>query len=358
MRQNCIIVNRVSSLEQEEKGFSLDAQERYGKAYAKSKDFDVLKVFTFQESASKTRVQNKFNEVMSFIALNSISGKPLNVIVEKPDRWGRLHSRKERLHALILERLVVLHYYKENKRIDHTCSPHDIFVDDIMTSVNKYTALNIGREAMKGMREKAKQGWFPGKPPVGYKNNLDKTSSEAIIIVPDEAEFVKRVYELRGNNNLSYQSIVNKMKQEHNIPHRLRSNFYKSKVEYILKNSFYEGSFYLKDLKFQGRHEVFIDRSLLQKVNESFQQSGNSVMKKHKGLFSDYLRCGECGCKVTYQPKTKKSGLRYELYACANGKKEHETLKGRYAKEEDILKQFEDVLEGVSISEEVAGNGL
>lgn len=153
MSEKCIIVNRVSSQEQATDGYSLDAQSEHGKNYAEKKKFKVVKEFTFNESASKIGESRKFNQIIDFIEefteVKNGSSTILHVVVEKPDRWGRTHTRSEIIHQFIKERRVILHYYRERKVLDHTCSPQEILIDDVMTSLNKYTALNIGREAKK-----------------------------------------------------------------------------------------------------------------------------------------------------------------------------------------------------------------
>ena len=42
-----------------------------------------------------------------------------------------------------------------------------------------------------------------------------------------------------------------------------------------------------------------------------------------EGALSGFLLCAECGCRITYDPKTKKSGKRYDYYRCTNGHRVH-----------------------------------
>lgn len=355
MASECIIVNRVSSAEQKD-GYSLDAQSRMGTAYAEEHKYKVVKEFTFQESASKSTEQKLFEEVLLFVSSYSVKNKsPLHVIVEKKDRWGRLHSRKEILQTLVLARRVVLHYYREKQILDHTCSPEDVFMDDVVTSMNKYVALNIGREARKGMIEKAKQGWLPHKPPIGYLNNPDKSDPLQIIINQKERDLVYRVFELRAVANLSYEAISEKVKQECLVPIH-RALFRSSMVEKVLKNPFYSGEFVFSGERYTGKQELFIPSAMIKRVKASFGHPGQSINPNSGSRFGEMLRCAtpECGCKISYQKKLKPSGRVYHLYSCSNGKSVHKSLKGMYQTEPQILDGFEPALDQITVSENMA----
>jgi site-specific DNA recombinase len=357
MKENCIVINRVSSLEQASDGYSLNAQSEFGNKYASDNQFKIVKEFTFSESGSKRGEDRKFNEIIRFIEefteFKSGTSKILNVIVEKPDRWGRLHHRKEILHDLIKQRRVILHYYREKKVLDHNCSPQEILIEDVMTSLNKYTASNIGREAKKGMLARAKDGWLPSKPPAGYRNNPNKEDREKIIVNEEEREYVNLIFELRSNR-LSYQGIVDKIRVLNKVPDKRLKTFRKSTVEKILKNPFYMGNFEFCGEVFLGKHEIIIPKHIYERAQNVMKQSTRKTVKKHKGLFSDLFVCEDCGCKITYHPKKKPTGLTYHLYVCANGKKQHETLKGRYWKEERLQKEFENVLDKFTLTERMA----
>ena len=65
-----------------------------------------------------------------------------------------------------------------------------------------------------------------------------------------------------------------------------------------------------------------------------------------------FLRCGTCGCRITYDPKTKKSGQTYHYDRCANGRREHDRLK--YASEGAIFDGLEPALDAIAIGSKLA----
>lgn len=353
-KAKCIIVNRVSSEEQKD-GYSLDAQSRKGNEYASERCFNIIKEFTFQESASKSKETRLFDEIMAYIYnFTAKHREALNVVVEKKDRWGRLHSRKEQIQNLVLEGKVILHYYRESQILDKNCSPEDIFMDDVVTSMNKYQSMNIGREARKGMRERTAQGWLATNAPFGYKNNPNRADSEKIIIDETERDLVFRIFELRAIEGLSYALIVDRIRQEGLVPQNKLGTFRKSKIEKILKNRFYGGELKFGDEIFQGKHELIVPPHIFKAVQESFEKPGRGRPRQNDALFSNLLNCGDCGCKVTYHQKKKPSGKVYHLYVCANGKGEHKSLKGRYKHEHEIMDELGKSLDDISITEDFA----
>src|SRR5437763_342702 len=85
INKKCIVLARVSSKAQEEEGYSLDAQEKFLKDYAKKKHFDVIRVFSFAETASKEKRRKMFAEMMKYLSQR----EPIHLIVEKVDRLTR-----------------------------------------------------------------------------------------------------------------------------------------------------------------------------------------------------------------------------------------------------------------------------
>ena len=85
MNIKAIIYARVSSKEQEETGYSLDAQEKSLKEYGRKRDFDIEKVFKISESASGKQIRKTFYEMLDFIRKDDIN----IILCEKIDRLTR-----------------------------------------------------------------------------------------------------------------------------------------------------------------------------------------------------------------------------------------------------------------------------
>ena len=85
-KQNeCVLMARVSSRDQEVEGYSLPAQVRILKDYCLRKDLTILKIFEISESASGKKQRELFNEVLRYIADNKVKV----LVCEKVDRLTR-----------------------------------------------------------------------------------------------------------------------------------------------------------------------------------------------------------------------------------------------------------------------------
>ena len=83
-QNDCVLMARVSSRDQEVEGYSLPAQVRLLKDYCLRKDLTVLRIFQISESASGKKQRELFNEVVNYIAENKV-----NVLVAKGGRLTR-----------------------------------------------------------------------------------------------------------------------------------------------------------------------------------------------------------------------------------------------------------------------------
>jgi DNA invertase Pin-like site-specific DNA recombinase len=221
-RENAVVLSRISDQKQDD-GYSLDAQERFGLEYCQKKGFNVVEKFRFIETGSKVGKRHKFDSMMDYIKdqIGRQKGSQVtHLIVEKPDRLTRNFTNREQLQLFVMTGKLEIHYYKDRRIVDKNCSPADVFTDDMMTSVSMYIALNIAREVKKGLLEKARNGWYPAHPPVGYKYTREGVvgkhgRKEARIIIDSEMKsIVYRIFELRAVGKKSYGAIGSIVREE------------------------------------------------------------------------------------------------------------------------------------------------
>jgi site-specific DNA recombinase len=351
-----VLVCRVSDPRQEDR-FSLDAQEREGTAYAREHGIDLVAKFVFQETASKAQQRRKFQEIVRVVMERS-SAKPIALLAEKHDRLYRNHQNSADVQLLIESGRIVVHFWKLGKTLDRYSDPSEFLVDDVMTSVNQYQARRIGREAIKGMTERALQGWLPGRAPLGYRNEdraveghrSGRDSTESII-VPDPAAlaWVRLMFELRAGG-LSFAQIRDRCLAAGVVPAERRDSFRANFVEKVIKNPFYRGAFDWRGTRYEGQHELIVDPELVDRAL-GIDVSSTLRKRKHDGALVGWLRCGECGCAITYEPKRKGERV-YAYYRCANGRRAHERL--QYADEGRILEAFGPALDAITLTEERA----
>lgn len=366
MSEKAIIFCRISDQKQDD-GFSLAAQEKYAREYCEQRKFSIQNVYSIVETGSKAGKRTKFEEMVKDIQKQlKPNTAQLHLIVEKPDRLTRNFTSKEQLETLVTTGKLVIHYYKDRRIVDKFASPADIFTEDIMTSLSKYTAGNIARETRKGMKEKAAQGCFPARPPIGYKNvregNEDKNGRRHATIAVDEQTkpAVLRIFELRALKHFSYKEIGDVIREEKLLLPKRAKTLTKSSIQDILKNPFYIGQFYWQGELYDGKHELFVPAKWFRKSQE---MNGTTKKRKPKGTFSNYLKCADpaCGLTILYDPKVKKLKqtdeiVTYHYYHCSDGRDVHKNNSTKQANvpERLIWKGLEAIPEEICINERLA----
>src|SRR6185369_421529 len=107
------------------------------------------------------------------------------VIVEKTDRL----TRNLRDTVEIEDTGAELHFVKEHKVISPKSCAQDKLVHNFNVVMATHYSNNLSEEVKKGMREKAEQGIYPSRPPLGYRNNK---ADHTIEIHPENSKVVLR----------------------------------------------------------------------------------------------------------------------------------------------------------------------
>lgn len=186
---------RVSSREQEREGYSIPAQRKLLSEYARVRGYAAKREFIDIESA-KNPGRKEFNKMLRLLETDDACRV---VLVEKTDRLYRNRTDALAFEALIEKRGVEIHLVKEGRIISKESRSQDKFMHDIHVAVAKHYVENLKEEVKKGMREKAEQGTYPGRAPIGYRNN---PVTRSIDIDPERAPMVRRIFELYATGSI------------------------------------------------------------------------------------------------------------------------------------------------------------
>ncbi len=322
-----VIYARVSSKEQEREGFSIPAQLKFLRAYAASNGLAVLKEFTDVETAKATG-RKEFGTMVNFIKRNP----GCKIIVEKTDRLYRNFRDRITLEDLGVE----IHFAKENEVLNKDSKSQTKFMQNIRLSVATQFIDNLREEVQKGMREKAEQGIFPSRPPLGYRNDrLNRT----IELDPDAMPRAKRMFELYASG-ISLSAVRTQMMTEFGV------RMGKSHIEKLLKNPFYVGTFIWQGVRYKGTHELFIDCALFDQAQAAFARHNKPKYRKHDFAYAGLLTCGYDQCTVTAEIKKGK----YIYYRCTGHRGKCELP---YFRQEEIGRRLAPILENIHIPDDV-----
>src|SRR6476660_2050962 len=185
-RKQAVIYARVSSKEQEKEGFSIPAQLKLLKDYAASNGFVVAQEYIDVETAKQTG-RSAFGEMVAYLKAHPSIRV---MLVEKTDRLYRNLKDWVTLDELDVE----IHFPKEGVVLSRESRSSEKFMHGIKVLMAKNYIDNLSEEARKGMQEKAEQGIWPTKSPLGYRNVASPDAKKIIASDPDVAPIVSKLF--------------------------------------------------------------------------------------------------------------------------------------------------------------------
>ena len=328
--QQAVIYARVSSREQREEGYSIEAQVRLLRDAAIKNDFVVAMEFIEIESA-KEAGRPIFNEMVKFFKKNRACRV---LLVEKTDRLYR--NKRDPLVIDDLE--IAVHFVKEGDIVSKDAKSQVKFMHDIRIAMARNYSENLREEVKKGMAEKAAQGMFPGHAPFGYKNNK---AARCIDVHPEKSRIVRRLYELYASGRYSVATVGKAIKKETGI------YICKANAHRILTNPFYIGKFEWGKQVYDGNHERLISAEQFSDVQSILNGFNKPKYGTQDIPFRGVLHCHLCGCAITGERKKGK----YVYYRCTCGRGECQLPRFR---EQEITAGCGELLKGLRIPEDVA----
>ncbi|MCX7997064.1 MAG: recombinase family protein [Patescibacteria group bacterium] len=347
--KKAVILARVSTLRQEKEGLSLqDIQLPILRDYAKDNDLEVVREFVFSESADR-KIRTKFNEMIAYV-----KSKPdiSAIIAYRVDRITRNYRDAVLIDDLRNEHAKEIHFVYDRLIIGQKTTGRDITDWDTKVYLAKQFLNRLKDDAVTTAQRKLANGEWPNGAPFGYKNAKDpERNRNWIFIDENEAQIVVKVYEWYNTGSYSMLEVRNKVKEVFGI------KIAKSKVEQILNNKFYFGVMVYDGVEYPHFYDRIIKEDTYLRA-KAIRESYNKKPFKFAGLPFSYrglIRCAECGCVITPEKKTKKSGLTYHYYHCTQSKGKHGA---EWLSEQDLTNQFVEALGKLQLPQEAVDDIL
>lgn len=247
MKKACVYT-RVSTDAQGEDGkVSLPEQERMAKACIESKGWRYVR--TYEDNGYTGRNTNRpaLQEMLNDVR----DGKIEAIVIFKLDRL----SRKQTDTMNIIENDILQHnvdLVSLNETLD-TTTPWGRAMIGILSSFNQLESENIALRTTMGRYATAREGGYAGgKPPLGYKAVNGKLE-----IVPEEAEIVRKVFEMRANH-MTMQAIADSL-NEMGYRSKKGKEFKHSSIQTILANEdTYRGNYRYGKEACENTHEAIL----------------------------------------------------------------------------------------------------
>jgi len=326
-----ILYARKSTEDEDRQILSISAQLAELKEFAAKEKLEIFASFCEAKTA-KEPGRTKFAEMLKQIE----KGKAEGVLSWHPDRLARNSVDGGRIiHMIdkgIIKSLKFPTFWFEP-------TPQGLFMLNITFGQSKYFVDNLRENTKRGLRQKIRNGVWPGWAPIGYLNNL---KTKMIDVDSEKAPKVRKLFELYATGDYTFHSLANWCK-EYSLKGKLGKNIAVGNIPTILQNIFYIGLMKYKGEIFEGKHKPLISKKLFNKVQETLKQRGRvQEVKRHRFPFVGLMRCASCGASITAEIQ---KGHNY--YRCT---KKKGPCPEKYLREEILLDQIRNFLQKVSLS--------
>lgn len=297
-KMKAVLYARVSSKEQEETGYSLQAQEKLLTEYALRRGLVAVKVFSVSESASGKKQREIFNEMLAFAKKNHVKV----IVCEKVDRLTRNFK-----DAVLVDEWMngdterEIHLVKENCVLNQDAKSHEKLMWHMKVSIAQFYTNNLSEEVKKGQKEKIAQGWMPAKPPLGYKS-AGESGRKIHVMDKEKAPFIKQMYERYATGNYSLETLTHALYHEGFISNNGKK-VGKSRIADMLTDPFYMGKFRWLGHVYNGNHAPIVTKELFEKVQSVLRRKDAPKYSKRFYAFKGLIKCGECGRSIVADTK-------------------------------------------------------
>ena len=304
MSKRVFLYVRVSTQEQANEGYSVKEQEERLKAYAKSRDYTVVKSYVDGGYTGANLDRPALQEMIKNIK------KVDHVLVYKLDRLSR--SQKDTLY--LIEEVFLknnVDFVSLNESFD-TSTPFGRAMIGILSVFAQLEREQTKERSMMGREARAKEGYYHGGDPNKIMIGYDYVDGK-LIINEYEAECVKYIFSsyLKGKG---FRKIFDEISIKY--PNAVNNE---STVKRILKRPVYKGSIIFNKKEYQGNHIPIINKLDFDNVQKIMNKKSSKYggTSKNTYLLTGLLYCGHCGARMAGKAGKKlKSGETLKYYVC------------------------------------------
>jgi len=347
--QKAIIYCRVSSQRQVDEGHGSESQEKRCRDYAKSKGYEVVKVFHDKAISGALFERPAMKELISY--LDNHIREACVIIFDDLARFARDVIVHFRLKTELEGRGATL----ECLNFNFDNSPAGELVELMMAGVAQFHRKDNKRQVMQKMKARLESGYWCFCYPPGLINIDNPIHGRILTAHEPKANIFKEAIENYRDGLLNtledVQNFINREYRKEGIIEEISMNG----AQRILTNVLYAGWLEYKpwDIPLQkAKHEGFISKETYDAVQEKLRTRSKAPLRKDYNLdfpLRGFVLCNDCNRPYTGSWHKGRSQL-YAHYFC----KQHECVAyGRTVRKQDIEDQFEDLMQGYTPNSDV-----
>ena len=245
---------RVSQERNARNGYGLGAQEADVTRYVQFKDWEPGEVYR-EEGVSG---YEKDRPALQRLLADAKAGAFDVVIFPSIDRAARSVRDMIDIDTALRKAGVDVIFVREG--VD-TSTPTGELYRNIIAAVAQWEGRIIYERMSKGKRRKASEGgYIGGWLPYGYRSENGR-----VIVVPDEAKTVVRVFQ-RKANGASYRTVVHELTQD-DVPTASGGTWQVSTLRGMVRNRFYTGRVEFDGEYIRAQHDAIVSDVLFEQAN-------------------------------------------------------------------------------------------
>ena len=330
-RMPAAIYARVSS-ERQDVDLSISAQLKAIREYAEKGGYQVVREYVDEAESGRSIDRPGFKAMIA-----SARQKPAPfeaILVWKLSRFAR--NREDSIIYKSLLRKQGVQVISINEPVEDT--PSGRLLEGIIEVIDEFYSANLSQDVVRGMRENASRGFFPGCPvPFGYRRiKAQDGDAQRTKLEPDPATapLVERMFRecLSGKGLLEITRGLN----ADGLTTRTGRPWSKTTIHKVLRNEAYTGVLLwgrekkrklgggngLPPVRVEGAWQPIIDRETLEKVQARLAARAPKMTHPRvvhsEYILSGMIRCKACGTAMIGH--AVKSG-RFFYYMCGNARR-------------------------------------
>ncbi|MEK6844935.1 MAG: recombinase family protein [Nanoarchaeota archaeon] len=240
---------RVSTQDQAQHGFSLNAQQESLENYAKALGYEIYKIFRDEGKSAKDLKRPEMIKMLEDAEAKKFSA----IFIYKLDRFSR--SIKDLILTIDKLKEWGIDFVSLQDKIETTSASGKLMFH-IISAFAEFERNIIGDRTKFGMQRKAKEGGFISKAPKGYKI-IDG------LLVPDgNEEVINKIFQEFLDSEISLTQLAKK------------NNMTPAGMKKLLKNITYLGKIKFSGEISDGKHQPILSAELFNKVQDKIKKLG------------------------------------------------------------------------------------
>ena len=232
---------RKSTDVEDKQVLSIESQLAELRDLAKRENLNIADEYIEKRSA-KMPGRPTFNDMLRRIQ----TGEAQGIICWKIDRLARNPVDGGQIQWL-LQQGVIAHIQTHDR--SHYPNDNVLMMSVELGMANEYVR-QLSANTARGLRQKARQGDFPGKAPLGYINN---SNIKKIAVHRKNAKLVKKMFELYATGSVRLENLSVILEQA-GIYSKNNNRVHISRISSILTNPIYYGHFRHAGEIYEGKH--------------------------------------------------------------------------------------------------------